>query len=109
MSYLSALNLRNAVTISRTTESPDGMGGFSSTTASVIISRAALWQVGSNDRYVSDRVAAVSTHLLACRVSDDVLFTDKIVYNGKTYDVSGEPDDVQQRGKMKIVPLQLVE
>jgi len=109
MSYLSALNLRDAVTISRTTEVSDGMGGFTSTTSTVAISRAAIWQVGSNDRYLSDRVAALSTHVLACRVSDDVLSTDQIVYNGKTYDVAGEPDDVQQRGKVQAVPLQLVE
>jgi len=109
MSYLSALNLKNAVTVNRETRSSDGMGGFTSTTASVVISRSAIWQVGSNDQYISDKIAAISTHLLACRVTDDVLFSDKVTYNGTTFIVSGRPEDVQQRGKVKVVPLQVVE
>ena len=109
MAFLSTLNLRNAVSVSRTTQTVDGMGGFTTTTSTVVIGRAAIWQAGSGDVYLSDKVAALSSHVMACRVTDDVRFSDQVTYNGNTYDVAGKPEDVQQRGKVQIVPLQLVE
>ena len=108
MSYLAALNLTNAVTVTRSTITSDGMGGTSTTTATVTLPKAALWQVGSGDRFLSDRLKAVSTHVLACQTSDDVLSTDSVAYGGVTYSVAGEPDDVMQKSMIQIVPLQRV-
>ena len=109
MSYIAALNLKNAVTVNRITTSNDGMGGVTTTTASAILSRAAIWQAGSSDTFLSDKMAAISTHVLACRASDDIEFNDEIVFAGDTYRVTGKPDEVANRGLVQLAALQLVE
>lgn len=106
MSYVSVLNLRNAVTVTRATVTSDGMGGTSTTTVTTTLGKAAIWQVGSGDRYLSDRMRAVSSHILACRVTDDILSTDTVTYDGVGYKVAGEPEDVLQKGLVQIVPLE---
>ena len=108
MSYESALNLRNAVTRTRTTTGNDGMGGTTTSTVTVTLGKAALWQVGSNDTFLSDQIKAISSHVLACRAADDIVATDTVTYSGVTYKVSGRPEDVMQRGIVQIVPLQRV-
>jgi hypothetical protein len=51
---------------------------------------------------------AVSSHVLACLTTDDVLFDDEIVYNGVTYTITGHPENVMFRDEILIVPLQRV-
>ena len=108
MGYTSVLNLINAVTVTRETITSDGQGGTSVTTVTTTLGKAAIWQVGSGDVYLSDQTKAVSSHVLACRVADSVLSTDTVGYDGKTYQVAGEPDDVLQKGLVQVVPLQRV-
>ena len=108
MSYVSLLNLVNAVTVTRETITSDGMGGTSVTTVTTTLGKAALWQGGSGDAYLSDQTKALSTHVLACRVTDSVLSTDTVSYDGDEYQVAGEPDDVLQKGLVQVVPLQRV-
>ena len=109
MSFKASLNLRSAVSVLRTTTSNDGMGGQVTTTVTTIIPRAALWQAGSNDVFLSDATKAVSTHVLACLPSVDIVTTDTVSYDGDTYTIAGQPDDVLAKGKAQFVPLKRVE
>lgn len=108
MGVVSSLNLRNSVSVSRTTTSPDGMGGSTTTTTTTILPYAAIWQAGTSSPFISDQVLALSSHILVCRPTDDVLFTDEITYDGRTFEITGHPEDVQQRGQLKVVSLKEV-
>jgi hypothetical protein len=108
VSFKASLNLRSAVSVLRTTTSNDGMGGQTTTTVTTIIPRAALWQAGSNDAFLSDAVKAVSTHVLAC-VPTDIVSTDTVSYDGVSYEIAGQPDDVLAKGRAMFVPLKRVD
>jgi len=108
MSFESALRLIGEVQIARETISFDGMGGMSVSTALTTLTRAAIWQAGSSDSFFSDQILTQSSHVLACKADADVLFTDKVVYGGSTYEITGRPDDVLFLGGAKFVPLRLV-
>lgn len=108
MSFINSLNLIDAVGISRETMTSDGMGGFTSTTTTVTLGRAAIWSAGGNKSYLSDQLMAVSSHVLACLPSADVLYTDTVTYDGENYEITGHPDDILQKGTVKIVPLKKV-
>jgi len=96
------------VAVSRSTRTADGMGGGTLSTASTVLGRAAIWSAGASKGLISDQLMAVSSHILVCLTTDDVLFTDQIVYDGVTYDITGHPDDVMMRGDLKVVPLKRV-
>jgi hypothetical protein len=108
VSYRDALNLVDAVTVSRTTLTPDGKGGSASTTATVVLGLAALWQAGASRSLLSDQLMAISTHVLACLPSDDVTYGDTVSYAGIDYTVVGHSEDVMQMGEIRIAPLQRV-
>jgi hypothetical protein len=108
MGYVSALNLIDAVTVIRDTVEPDGMGGYSTTTLTTVLGKAALWSIDGRRQTLSDQVAAVSSHILACLPSDDVEFGDRVSYGSKSYEVSGHADDVLNKAIVKIVPLREV-
>lgn len=108
MGYQSALNLRNAVTVTRETITSDGMGGTTTSTVVTTLGKAALWQASSADRFLSDRLKAVSSHVLVCRTTDDIVSTDTVTYDGTEYTISGEPDDIMQMGLIQAVPLERV-
>ena len=103
-----SLNLINVVQIARETLSTDGMGGVSAVTALTTISPAAIWQAGSSDSLFSDQIMAVSTHVMATLPASGVLFTDKIVYSGDTYEITGRPDNVLSKGEVTYTPMKLV-
>lgn len=108
MAYESALNLRNAVSVVRTTQTADGMGGYTSTTATTLLGKAAIWSVSGNERWVSEQMMAISSHILACRSVDDVQHEDAVTYGSVTYQVVGHADDVLNMGLVKIVPMKRI-
>lgn len=108
MNIKAMLNLTNAVTVNRVTLSSDGMGGFTSTTASTILSYANIWQPSSNDRLVSDKLTSISTHVLALEYGA-YTFTDDdqtVTYGGNTYQIKGHDDNVANRDELVIVGLE---
>jgi len=102
------LNLKNAVQIRRITETSDGMGGTSTSTTLTTIARASIWQPGTGNSPISDKITKSSTHVLAMRPSE-YTFTDddrEVVYGGNTYRITGHPDHVATRGELLIVGLE---
>jgi len=108
MSVRSTLNLKNKVSVTRETVTNDGMGGMVATTVSTILSRAAIWQTGASSPYISDQVLALSSHILACLPGDDILYTDGVTYNSRTFEIVGHPENVQERDRIKVVALKEV-
>lgn len=105
--FKSMLNLNN-VQIVRVVETSDGMGGVTTSTTITTLSRASIWQAGAGDRYLSDKVTKASTHVLACLPGEySFNVTDRqVLFNGETYKITGQADDVANRGEVKIVGLE---
>lgn len=102
------LNL-TGVTVSRETVTPDGMGGTTTSVETTILSAAAIWQAGSGNRWMSDRLTLASTHVLACVPSAYSWTQDdrQVIYDGATYKIIGRPDDVMGKSEILVVPLEL--
>lgn len=105
---LGLLNLKNAVQIRRITESYDGLGGTSTSTTLTTIARASIWQPGTGNSPISDKITRTSTHVLAMRPSE-YTFTEadrEVLYGGNTYRITGHSDNVANRGELLIVGLE---
>lgn len=105
--------LRNAlllttVQVAREVYTTDGLGGGSTSTTLTTLSRAAIWAIGSRDSFLSDKIAKVSSHVLAVEPGtytwDDSDL--KVVYGGDTFKVTGHTDDVMQLGVITTVGLE---
>ena len=109
MGIKSLLNIRNA-TVSKRHETSDGMGGLVVTASTVAIPLCAIWQSGQSNPLLSDRVAKLSTHVLAIEPNAfPFLITDATVTaNGRVYTIIGEPDDVAARGVLALIPLRVI-
>ena len=67
-----------------------------------------IWQPGSADVTISDKVTSISTHVIAM-LTGEYTFTDadrEIIYDSTTYRITGHPDDIANRGKLLIVGLE---
>ena len=101
--------LLTTVQVLRETSTDDGMGGISLSTTAQTLIRSAIWQAGSSNRWMSDRLTRASTHVLACE-PDAYTWTQEdrfVTFEGYTYKIIGRPDDIMQRGELTIVPLEL--
>jgi hypothetical protein len=102
------LDLRG-VQVVRKTITPDGMGG--STTTTVITTfphKVSIWSPGQSQRYISDKMARSSTHVLVS-LPDDYTFTVddcEIIYNSNTYRITGPTDDAAFKGEIFITGLE---
>ena len=103
----SLLNLKNCVTVTRLTETSDGMGGLTTTSSVTTLSRCNIWTVSSGDRTLSDKITRSSTHVLALEHCE-YTFTpaDRTVgYNSNTYTITGNMDNVGERGELDLMGL----
>lgn len=101
------LNIKNGVVIRRITESYDGLGATTTTTALTTLSRANIWSVGSGDTTISDKITKSSTHVLALMYGE-YTFTDadrECIYGGNTYEITGHFDNVAERNELLLVGL----
>lgn len=103
----SMFNLSNAVTVTRLTETSDGMGGLTTTSSTTTLSRCNIWTVNSTDRRLSDKVTKSSTHVLALEYGAYTFTTDDryVTYNSEKYYIQGNPDNVAERGELLLVGL----
>lgn len=92
------LNLQSAVSVIRTISSGDGMGGFTSTSSTTYISLCALWQNGSNNRFLADKYAKDSSHTLCFEYgaynfgiadASGGTVVETVSYNSETYKLVG--------------------
>jgi hypothetical protein len=97
------------VQVSRETVTNDGKGGTTTSTASTTLAHAAIWQAGSANKWLSDRITRASTHVLACEPGAYTWTQNdrNVVYGGNTYKIIGRPDDVANQGELLVVPLEL--
>lgn len=107
---ISDLLLLTTAAVSRETVTPDGMGGSTTASTSQTLIRSAIWQSGSGNRWMSDRMARASTHVLACEPTAYTWTQDDrhVTYDGNTYKIIGRPDNVMFRGELTVVPLELL-
>jgi|GEM_PF-2598850 len=110
MSFSATLNLVGTVQVARESVSYDGLGGTSAVTTLTTLSRAAIWQTGTNDSYLSSQILRQSTHLLACKPGAYTWsINDRhVTYSAATYEVIGRPENVLFMGEVQVVPLKLV-
>ena len=106
--YSQMLNLHDAVQVRRIAESSDGFGATSTSTTLTTLSRAGIWQVSARDNYLSDKIYKASTHVLAL-LPAEYTFNDndaEVLYDSKTFRLTGHEDDVCQYGKVKIIGME---
>lgn len=112
MNFRSWMTLRKAVTVYRgSSPSPDGKGAVTYTTSTTVLAKAALWAASSADRFLSERIATGSTHVLIADPAD-YTWTNQdthVGYDGSTYRIVGRPDDVMELGRLVVVGLELIE
>lgn len=102
------LNMKNVVVIRRISESSDGLGGLSTSTALTTISRANIWQPGSSTNQISDKLTKISSHVMAM-LYGEYTFTDadrEVIYAGNTYKIVGRDDNVANRNELVILGLE---
>ena len=109
------MNIRSWLTlttvqIGRVKKTADGMGAASAATTLTTLSRAAIWAAGSGDRFISEKVAQASTHVLVLE-ADAYTWANTdttAVYDGDTYNLVGHPDNVANLNRITSVGLELV-
>ena len=99
-----------SVQVWKETVTPDGQGGSTTTSTLTTLNYAVIWQGGSSNRFMSERVARDSTHVLATEPAS-YAWTQadrKVIYGGSTYKIVGRPDNVMAQGVITVVPLELI-
>jgi len=102
------LTLKNSVQVARKVVTSDGMGGASTSTALTTLPKATIWSPSQSKSYISDKMARVSSHVLVT-IPADYAFTDQdaeVIYNGKTYRITGPSDNVMELGEIMITGLE---
>lgn len=105
--FLTLVN--STVSIINVVETPDGMGGFSTTSVITGLPKAAIWSPGQSQRYISDKMAKSSSHILVTLPSYYAFSnTDKsITYNSETYKITGF-DNVMELDEIMVVGLEKI-
>lgn len=96
-----------SVQVNKDIVTPDGLGGSTTTTTTVTLKYAALWSPGQSARYISDRMARTSSHILVTEPAEYTfdLDDDSITYEGQEYEIAGPSDDVMNLGEILVTPL----
>lgn len=119
MALRDLLNLESVVSVIRTIQENDGMGGFSSTTQTTVLPYSAIWQNSSDDKWLSDEIMKNSSHTLVLEHGvytfyDSTGMTsiqnvmESVTYNSVSYSIVGHPDDVMNLGEIDVVGLQRI-
>ena len=98
------------VQVAREVYTTDGLGGGSTSTTLTTLDRAAIWMAGSGNRFLSDKIAKASSHVLAVEPGSYTWAAGdaKVVYGSSVYRVVGHPDDVLNRGELVVVGLERI-
>ena len=101
MDLKALLNLENEVTVVKTISTNDGMGGYTTTSTSTILPLCALWQNSSTNKYIYDKYAMNSSHILCFEYGTYTFngaitgstIIETVEYNGETYNTMGFQND----------------
>jgi len=102
MALRDMLNIVNGVSIIKTTSTNDGMGGMTSTTITTVIPLCALWQNSSTNKYIYDKYAMNSSHILCFEYgaytfnvpdSSGGTVIETVSHNGSIYNTMGFQND----------------
>ena len=101
MALVDLLNLVNSVSVIKTIQISDGMGGMTTTSSTTIIPLCAIWQNGSSNKFAADKYAKDSSHTLCFEYGAYIFDTTStsgtavqtISYNGETYKKIGFPNN----------------
>jgi len=101
------------VYVVKETKTEDGMGGVSTTTSSTLLSKAIIYQEGSNNRFsgwnasLSDKITRESTHILVCKPSAYTwASTDKRVIQGSyIFDIIGNAYNIMDKNEVQMIGL----
>lgn len=97
--------------VKREVNTPDGMGGLTTVATLTNLSKAALWSPSQSARYISEKMARTSSHIL---ITDPNEYTfnmndDSILYNGNEYEINGPSDNIMELGEILITPLNRIQ
>jgi len=107
---LSDLLTMTDITVLKEIVTNDGMGDYTSTVVSTILSKGVIYQAGQGvTRYLSSKLTAESSHVLVCLPSAYSFTSEdkRVTHGGKTYIIQGQPEDVLEYGEVMVVGLKL--
>jgi hypothetical protein len=108
---ISDLMTIKTATVSREIVTPDGMGGFSTTTTITTLSKCAIYGNPGSTGFSADKYIRQGSHTLATIPSAYTwAVTDKTVaYAGRTFRVNGIPDQVFNSDELVLVQMDVIE
>ena len=82
---ITAGKLRRSITIQRKVSVPDGAGGWETDWETRANVRAMLKPLSGRERMEYERLQATVSYRCVIRFRDDLLASDRVLYNGKAY------------------------
>lgn len=99
----------SVVSVIRKVETPDGMGGATVATTITGLPKAVLWSPSQSQRYISEKMARASSHVLVTIPSyySFNIYDAEVTYNSETYKINGF-DNVMNLGEIMVVGLEKI-
>lgn len=100
----------SGVQVAKEVVTPNGLGGSTTTTTLTTLSRCQIYQAGGSNRYISDKMAKASTHVLVIEPGT-YSFTDDdhyIINGSNKYKLTGHVDDVVHQGLICTIGLEKI-
>jgi hypothetical protein len=119
MALVDMLNLVSAVSVIKTIETNDGMGGTSVSSTTYTISLCTMWTNGQTNKWVSDKYAKDSTDSLVMEYGaytfNDVSsltstqsLIEQVTYNGNTYKTVGFSNNIMNLNEIILQQLERI-
>lgn len=102
------LTLKTVQVVRKTITNSQGEQSVSSTT--LTLARAAIWSTSQSQRYISDKMARDSSHILITLPGDYTFTTDdsEVLYGGMTFRISSPSENVAELDKMIMTGLEKI-
>ncbi len=79
--------LRHSVTIQRLTKTPDGVGGYTQSWATLLTTRAYMTVTGGTEQFSQDRLNAVQRQRAYIRYNSAIKAKDRLSFNGQQFQI----------------------
>ena len=92
-------DLRHRIVIQEKTDTPDGMGGFTSTWSEKFKARAAIWPLSSKEQLDAMKLESVITNKIRIRYRAGITSANRILFGSRIFQIKGAPINTDERNK----------
>lgn len=94
--------LRQRIELQSVAETTDGMGGFTEVWSTFATVWADIRPVSTNERFYSQQLQATTTHKVIIRTNDNVTEKDRLIFDGRTFQIKGILRDLEEARYMTL-------